>query len=71
MDFAPITSALNDLPSFYNPHMMGDWHSIFARQRIFVLGTQTTTTIDSRTARGIRTRLRRRRLPNLIPAESQ
>lgn len=41
--FAPITSAIGDYPTFFNPAMMGEKQVWFARQRRGIVGTQTTT----------------------------
>jgi hypothetical protein len=47
----PVTDAFagtlfprSDLPTGFNPHMMGDFQGYFARVSVNVLGTQTTTT---------------------------
>jgi len=39
--FAPI--ALETTPTYFNPQMMGNWHTIYARQLRHVIGVQTTT----------------------------
>jgi hypothetical protein len=40
--FEPITSAVGNFPTFFNPAMMGDKQLIFAKQSLGILGTQAT-----------------------------
>lgn len=42
--FDPTLLPRADIPTGFNPHMLGDFPGYFAQRRITVIGTQTTTT---------------------------
>jgi hypothetical protein len=46
--FAPTVAPGSGMQTYFNPNMMGDWHTIYARQNLAVLGVQTTTTTTTR-----------------------
>jgi hypothetical protein len=37
------------MPTYFNPQMMGNWHTVYTRQIIYVIGLQTTTTTKTTT----------------------